>query len=98
MTRIRAAGGSDAGAVREINEDAWLFVADDGEALAVVADGMGGSSGGRPAEDGNEHGGNIVRTRTGDYNLRHGGSGDASILFRRCRSLRDESRKYPHVS
>lgn len=43
---LRAAGDSDSGAVREINEDAWLFLEEDGDALAVVTDGLGGSASG----------------------------------------------------
>src|SRR5262245_18650010 len=53
---IRGASATDAGAVREHNEDACLY-RDDGDeeggvaAIAVVADGMGGMSNGGIAAD-----------------------------------------------
>jgi protein phosphatase len=51
MVRIRAAGGTDSGMIREVNEDAWLFDEDAGDALALVVDGMGGMSSGRAAAE-----------------------------------------------
>src|SRR5215211_7874515 len=48
---IRGAQASHAGPVRAYNEDACLFLDDDEGAIAMVADGMGGGTSGRPAAD-----------------------------------------------
>jgi serine/threonine protein phosphatase PrpC len=50
-TRVRAAGASHEGPRRKSNEDVWRFVEDDTAALAVIADGMGGSGSGRKVAD-----------------------------------------------
>ncbi len=49
MTTVRAAGVSETGPTRPINED--RYIADEGLGLFVVADGMGGHSAGEVAAD-----------------------------------------------
>ncbi len=51
MTRIRAAGASDVGSTRAVNEDAWTFLEDTDTALAIVADGLGGIASGEVAAE-----------------------------------------------